>query len=73
MVIPKKYEGLGFSALAHSSIVLKIATRSVSAAVNALVPNSLGPAELLLQYGTEEQKIIICPDSLEEKKFLVLH
>jgi acyl-CoA dehydrogenase len=61
MVIPKKYEGLGFSALAHSSIVLKIATRSVSAAVNALVPNSLGPAELLLQYGTEEQKNYYLP------------
>lgn len=56
MVIPKKYGGLGFSALAHSSVVLKIATRSVSAAVNALVPNSLGPAELLLHYGTEDQK-----------------
>ena len=61
MVIPKKYEGLGFSALAHSSIVLKIATRSVSAAVNALVPNSLGPAELLLHYGTEEQKDYYLP------------
>lgn len=61
MVIPKKYEGLGFSALAHSSIVLKIATRSISAAVNALVPNSLGPAELLLHYGTEEQKDYYLP------------
>lgn len=61
MVIPKKYEGLGFSALAHSSIVLKIATRSVSAAVNALVPNSLGPAELLLHYGTEDQKNYYLP------------
>jgi acyl-CoA dehydrogenase len=61
MVIPKKYEGLGFSALAHSSVVLKIATRSVSAAVNALVPNSLGPAELLLHYGTEEQKDYYLP------------
>lgn len=61
MVIPKKYGGLGFSALAHSSIVLKIATRSVSAAVNALVPNSLGPAELLLHYGTEKQKDYYLP------------
>lgn len=61
MVIPKKYGGLGFSALAHSSIVLKIATRSVSAAVNTLVPNSLGPAELLLHYGTEEQKDYYLP------------
>ncbi len=61
MVIPKKYGGLGFSALAHSSIVSKIATRSVSAAVNALVPNSLGPAELLLHYGTEKQKDYYLP------------
>ena len=61
MVIPKKYGGLGFSALAHSTVVLKIATRSVSAAVNTLVPNSLGPAELLLHYGTKEQKDYYLP------------
>lgn len=61
MVIPKKYGGLGFSALAHSSVVVKIATRSVSAAVNTLVPNSLGPAELLLHYGTKEQKEYYLP------------
>lgn len=56
MVIPKEYGGLGFSAFAHSTIVVKIATRSISAAVNTMVPNSLGPAELLLHYGTDEQK-----------------
>ncbi len=56
MVIPKKYGGLGFSALLHSTVVTKIATRSISAAVNTMVPNSLGPAELLQHYGTEEQK-----------------
>lgn len=56
MIIPKKYGGHGFSALAHSSIVVKIATRSLSAAVNTMVPNSLGPAEMLLNYGTEQQK-----------------
>jgi acyl-CoA dehydrogenase len=61
LVIPKKYGGLGFSALAHSSIILKIATRSVSAAVTTLVPNSLGPSELLLHYGTEEQKNYYLP------------
>ena len=61
LVIPEKYGGLGFSALAHSTIVLKIATRSVSAAVTVLVPNSLGPAELLLHYGTEEQKDYYLP------------
>jgi acyl-CoA dehydrogenase len=61
IIIPKKQGGLGFSAVAHSSIVLKIATRSVSAAVTVLVPNSLGPAELLLHYGTDEQKDYYLP------------
>lgn len=56
MIIPKTYGGLGFSALAHSSIITKLATRSVSAAVNVMVPNSLGPGELLMHYGTEAQK-----------------
>lgn len=61
MVIPKEYGGLGFSALAHSTIVVKIASRSISAAVNTMVPNSLGPAELLLHYGTDEQKAYYLP------------
>lgn len=61
MVIPKEYGGLGFSALAHSTIVIKIATRSMSAAVNAMVPNSLGPGELLVHYGTKEQKEYYLP------------
>jgi acyl-CoA dehydrogenase len=56
MIIPKKYGGLEFSALAHSSIVAKISTRSISAAVTVMVPNSLGPGELLLHYGTQAQK-----------------
>ena len=56
MIIPKKYGGLEFSAIAHSSVVVKIVSRSSSAAVTVMVPNSLGPAELLLHYGTEEQK-----------------
>ena len=56
MIIPEEYGGLGFSALAHSTVVTKIATRSCSAAVTAMVPNSLGPAELLMKYGTEEQR-----------------
>ncbi|HEX7965743.1 MAG TPA: acyl-CoA dehydrogenase [Gammaproteobacteria bacterium] len=56
MIIPKQYGGLGFSALAHSTVVMKIGTRSTSAAVTVMVPNSLGPGELLLHYGTEEQK-----------------
>ncbi len=56
MIIPKEYGGKGFSALAHSEIVMKISTRSMSAGVNTMVPNSLGPAELLIKYGTEQQK-----------------
>lgn len=56
MIIPKSYGGLGFSALAHSSVVMKISTRSLTAAVTVMVPNSLGPAELLLAYGTDTQK-----------------
>jgi acyl-CoA dehydrogenase len=56
IIIPKSYGGLGFSAFAHSEIVTKIATRSGAAAVTVMVPNSLGPAELLMHYGTDEQK-----------------
>ena len=56
MIIPKEFGGLEFSALAHSEVVLKISTRSVSAAVTVMVPNSLGPGKLLLEYGTDEQK-----------------
>lgn len=61
MIIPKKYGGLEFSPQAHSSVILKIATRSISAAVTAMVPNSLGPAELLLHYGTDSQKNTYLP------------
>jgi acyl-CoA dehydrogenase len=56
MIIPKRYGGLEFSAYAHSCVVMKLATRSGAAAVSVMVPNSLGPAELLLHYGTDEQK-----------------
>jgi acyl-CoA dehydrogenase len=56
MIIPKEYGGLGFSALGHSAVVMKLASRSITAAVTVMVPNSLGPAELLLHYGTDEQK-----------------
>ena len=61
MIIPKQYGGLEFSALAHSSVVMKIATRSITTAVTVMVPNSLGPAELLLHYGSEEQKNYYLP------------
>jgi acyl-CoA dehydrogenase len=56
MIIPKQYGGLGFSALGHSAVVQKLATRSSTAAISVMVPNSLGPGELLLHYGTDEQK-----------------
>ncbi len=61
MIIPKEYGGLGFSAIAHSRVVTKISSRSVTAAVTVMVPNSLGPGELLLHYGTEEQKKYYLP------------
>ncbi|HET7268248.1 MAG TPA: acyl-CoA dehydrogenase [Oleiagrimonas sp.] len=56
MMIPTDYGGLGFSEIGHSRVVTRIASRSIAAAVTVMVPNSLGPAELLLDYGTEEQK-----------------
>lgn len=56
MIIPKEYGGLDFSARAQSEVVVKIASRSVAAAVTVMVPNSLGPGELLMHYGTDEQK-----------------
>ncbi|HXU63157.1 MAG TPA: acyl-CoA dehydrogenase [Polyangia bacterium] len=56
MIIPESYGGLGFSAAAHSAVVVKLSSRSLTAAVTVMVPNSLGPAELLLHYGTDEQK-----------------
>jgi acyl-CoA dehydrogenase len=61
MIIPGQYGGLGFSALAHSEVVMKLTTRSGTGAVSVMVPNSLGPAELLLHYGTEEQKNYYLP------------
>jgi acyl-CoA dehydrogenase len=56
MIIPKRYGGLEFSAYAHSCVLAKLASRSTVACSTVAVPNSLGPAELLLHYGTEEQK-----------------
>jgi len=56
MIIPRRYGGLEFSAQAHSAVVTKVASRSITAAVTVMVPNSLGPAELLLRYGAEAQK-----------------
>lgn len=55
MIIPVEHGGLGFSAQAHSAVVTKVASRSSATAVTVMVPNSLGPAELILHYGTDEQ------------------
>src|SRR5690606_28901047 len=56
LIIPREYGGKGFSALAHSEVVRKLSTYNSALAVTVRVPNSLGPAELLLHYGTAEQK-----------------
>jgi len=61
MIIPKQYGGLGFSAFAHSQVVAKLATRSSAVVVTVMVPNSLGPGELLMHYGTDEQKNYYLP------------
>lgn len=56
MIIPKEFGGKGFSHSAHSAVIQKISTRSIGAVIYVMVPNSLGPAELLVRYGTDEQK-----------------
>jgi acyl-CoA dehydrogenase len=56
MIIPKKYGGLELSASAVSAVIGKLSSRSIPLGITAMVPNSLGPAELLLHYGTDEQK-----------------
>ncbi|MDP1574722.1 MAG: acyl-CoA dehydrogenase [Coxiellaceae bacterium] len=61
MIIPKRYGGLEFSHFAHSQVITKLASASCAAAILTSVPNSLGPAELLLHYGTEEQKNYYLP------------
>lgn len=61
MIIPKQYGGKQFSAYMHSQVVMKLSTRCSALAVSVMVPNSLGPAELLLHYGTEAQKDYYLP------------
>ena len=61
MIIPKAYGGLGFSAYGHSCVIEKLASHSQVLAITVMVPNSLGPAELLLHYGLEEQKAHYLP------------
>ncbi|MHC5212535.1 MAG: acyl-CoA dehydrogenase [Planctomycetota bacterium] len=61
MIIPEKHGGLGFSAQAHSAVIARLSTHSVGLTVTVMVPNSLGPAELLHRYGTERQKEHVLP------------
>lgn len=61
MIIPKSYGGLGFSPYAHSEVIRKLTSRSLTGAVTVMVPNSLGPGELLLEFGTAEQKAYWLP------------
>ena len=61
MIIPKQYGGLEFSAYLHSQVVMKLGSRSCTLAVSVMVPNSLGPAELLIHYGTDAQKNYYLP------------
>ena len=56
MGVSEEYGGLGFSALMHSTVIMKLSSRSGAAAVTVMVPNSLGPAELIMHYGTQEEK-----------------
>src|SRR5438105_5728618 len=61
MSIAKEYGGLGFSAYAHSEVMTKLSTHSGTVSVTVMVPNSLGPGELLQHYGTDEQKDYYLP------------
>lgn len=61
MIVPKEYGGLGFSALCHSEVIMKLSSRSLPVTISVMVPNSLGPAELLIHYGTDEQKKYLLP------------
>lgn len=61
IIIPKEYGGLGFSALAHSAVIQKQSSCSQVLSITTMVPNSLGPAELILHYGTQKQKDYYLP------------
>jgi len=61
MIIPKEYGGLGFSAVAQSEVLIKISNTGAAITYLVAVPNSLGPGELLIKYGTEEQKNYYLP------------
>ena len=61
MIIPERFGGLGFSSTAISAVIAKLSSRSIPLGITAMLPNSLGPAELLLHYGTDEQKNTLLP------------
>lgn len=61
LIIPKQYGGKGFSQYAHGQVITKISGRSITASTTVSVPNSLGPAELLVEYGTTDQKNYYLP------------
>ncbi|MGB0953708.1 MAG: acyl-CoA dehydrogenase [Planctomycetota bacterium] len=61
MIIPKRYGGMEFSATAVSAVIKKLSSRSIPLGITAMLPNSLGPAELLMHYGTDEQKDRLLP------------
>jgi acyl-CoA dehydrogenase len=67
MIVPKEYGGLGFSALCHSEVVKMLSSRSIAVGITVMVPNSLGPAELLSHYGTKAQKERYLKDLAEGK------
>ena len=68
MIIPKKYGGLGFSALGQSSVIARLATRSQTPAITVMVPNSLGPAEPIIKYGSQQQKDYYLPRLADGKE-----
>ena len=61
LIVPEEYDGKGFTPAINSAIVQKLASRSLPLAISVMVPNSLGPAELLIHYGTDEQKDYYLP------------
>ncbi len=61
MMIPQEFGGLGFSNLAYSAVMMKLASRSFTHVATVGVTNSLGPAKLLMRYGTPEQKARYLP------------
>lgn len=56
LIIPKEYGGKGFSTLARSAVMAKVTGHSTILTTYVVIPNTLGAAELLIEYGTDEQK-----------------